>query len=116
MKLSEICELLDCRILWGDDLLDRATDICIASDLMSDVLARGCNCPNALLVTGLANAQAVRTADVADAAGVVFVRGKRPDQSVVELGREFNIPLLFTQLGMFDVCARLASKGIQGLC
>jgi predicted transcriptional regulator len=111
MRLREVAELLACEIVTGEELLDRLEiDACFAADLMSDVLAF--SRPGALLVTGLASLQSAHTADVADLAGVLFVSGKRPVPSVVDLARENNLPLLSTPLSMFEACGRLFQAGL----
>ena len=72
MKLSQIVEALDAKVLTGDDLLEKDIDTCGASDLMSDILAglsEGC-----ILLTGLTTVQVIRTAMVAGVGAVVFVR------------------------------------------
>jgi predicted transcriptional regulator len=111
MRLREVAELLGCEVVAGAEFLERLEiDACFAADLMSDVLAF--SRPGALLVTGLASLQAAHTADVADLAGVLFVSGKRPVPSVVDLARENNLPLLSTPFSMFEACGRLFQAGL----
>ena len=57
--------------------LDLEIPSCGASDLMSDALAF--MKPGSLLLTGLVHPQAIRTAEMADLAAIVFVRGKTPE-------------------------------------
>ena len=82
------------------------------SDLMSDVLAF--IEPDAMLLTGLTDAQSVRTARIADVAAVVYVRGKPPSEDGVALAREGKLPLLLTPLTMYEACGRLYSAGLRG--
>ena len=63
MKLSQIVEALEARVLTGNDLLEKDIDTCGASDLMSDILA-GLS-EGSILMTGLTTAQVMRTAMVA---------------------------------------------------
>jgi predicted transcriptional regulator len=114
MKLNEICELLNCRVLYGSDVMNIEINTCLCSDMMSDVLTHAE--PWALLVTGLTNSQSVRTANVADAAAIVFIRGKKPDEQTVELAKEMRIPLLATEMGMFEACGKLYDEGMKGIC
>ena len=83
------------------------------SDLMSDALAF--SQPGALLVTGLVNSQIIRTADLAGMLGVVFVRGKRPGQAMIQMAGEAGLPLLSTRRGMFDACGALCQGGLRGM-
>jgi predicted transcriptional regulator len=111
MKLAEIRRLLDCEVLYGEDLLE-TTEVhsCFAADLMSDVLA--CSRSGALLVTGLTSLQSVHTADVADLAAILFIHDKRPGEPVVDVARHKKIPLLTTRRFMFDACGLLFDHGL----
>jgi len=113
MTLKEIKELLQAEVINGDDSLDVEITFAGGSDLMSDVLAFGK--PGILLLTGLSNAQSVRTANIIDAKAIVYVRGKKPDKMGVELAREKGIPLLSTKLMMYTACGLLFSHGLPGV-
>jgi len=112
MRLDEIRDVLGCEVLTGGNHLEVEVDVVLASDGMSEILT--CQSPGGLMITGLATVHSVRTADVGDLSAIVFVRGKRPNEKVVELARQKGIPLLATQLGMFDVCAILRERGLRG--
>lgn len=83
------------------------------ADLMSDVLAS--IQPEAVLVTGLTNPQVVRTAQMADTAAIIFVRGKMPPPETISLAVDEEIPLITTPYGMFEVCGRLFKAGLHSL-
>jgi predicted transcriptional regulator len=83
------------------------------ADLMSDVLAS--IQPRAVLLTGLCNPQVVRTAQMADVAAIVFVRGKLPAPDVIDLANEEGIPLITSPFGMFEICGRLSRAGLPSL-
>ena len=112
MKLREIQKLLDARILEGEELLDRQIETCCGSDMMSDVLAFTKR--STLLCTGLTNMQVVRTADMTELSGVVFVRGKVPDREIVEAAAEDSLPVLVTEYTLFEACGILYGAGIRG--
>jgi len=114
MKLSRVRELVNGIYLTGDPENDPDVANCMGSDMMSDVLAFAE--PGAILITGLINAQSVRTADIADSVAVIYVRGKKPEETVIELAKELSIPLISTELGMFDTCGVLAKEGLGGIC
>jgi predicted transcriptional regulator len=80
---------------------------------MSDVLAFGK--PGILLLTGLSNAQSVRTANIIDAKAIVYVRGKKPDKMGIQVARENGIPLLSTKYMMYTACGLLFSHGLPGV-
>lgn len=114
MKLSEIKEFLKCRIVSSVDY-EPGVDVqyAYASDLMSDILVSVK--PGALLLTGLTNNQVVRTCKVAAISAIVFVRDKRPTAEIIELADQYNIPILATELSMFDACGVLYANGIKGV-
>ena len=81
-----------------------------AADLMSDALRY--DLAQALLVSGLANPQVVRTAEMGDVAAILMVRGKAPAPETLALAQEIGIPFLGTQLTMFESCGRLFAAGL----
>jgi predicted transcriptional regulator len=113
MKLSEVKRILDCEVIAGAERLE-ATELKAACgcDLMSDVLAF--TKPDALLLTGLANRQAVRTALIVDVKAIVFVRGKRPDKETLALAVENGLPLLVTDHLLYEACGRMYVAGLPG--
>ena len=114
MKLSKVIELIGCDVLSLKRDDDPDVSVVLGSDMMSDVLAFAE--PGALLVTGLVNSQSVRTADIADAVAIIYVRGKRPDRQTVSLAEEMNIPVLTSDKGLFEVCGILYAAGLKGAC
>ena len=112
MRLAAIRDLLQCVVLAGEDKLDIEVDTAVASDGMSAVLAAPH--PGALMITGLANIQSVRTADVAFIAAILYVRGSRPNETALEFARKKKIVMLSTALGMFDSCGILRNQGLKG--
>lgn len=112
MTLREIRGILEAEVLVGEEFLDREIWYACGSDLLSDVLAFAKE--HALLLTGLTNSQVIRTAEMIDLLGIVFVRGKRPEHSTIELAALKGIPLLTTRLPMYESCGRLYLKGLKG--
>jgi predicted transcriptional regulator len=112
MKLEAVRSILNCHVIAGDDKLDEEVGVGCGADLMSDVLAF--IKPNALLLTGLTNVQAVRTAEIAEVKAIVYVRGKLPDKDAIELAKEKGMVLLGTSLPMYESCGRLHQHGLPG--
>jgi hypothetical protein len=112
MKLKEVIEILNAKIIVGAENNDQDIMMACGSDLMSDVLsfikARS------LLLTGLATEQVIYTAEMADIKFICFVRNKVPRSETVKLAENKNITLISTQLPMFESCGRLHKKGLQG--
>ncbi len=110
--LREVKELLAAEVLCGEEHLDAEVEAGFGCDLVSDSLFFAT--PRTVLLTGLTHPQVVRTAELMDFTAIVFVRGKRPPEWVVELAREKGIPLLLTQHLLFDSCGLLYAAGLRG--
>lgn len=94
MKISQISELLNAKVLCCEDLLDSEVCSACGSDMMSDVLAFVKN--QAVLLTGLVNPQVIRTAEMMDMHCVVFVRGKEPSDEMLSLAKDCEIVVMTT--------------------
>lgn len=113
MNASELIKLINGKLLNPTAELNRDIKGGCGADLMSDVLAS--IQPEAVLLTGLCNPQVVRTAQMADVAAIVLVRGKLPPQETIELANLERIPLITTPYGMFELCGRLYQAGMPSL-
>jgi predicted transcriptional regulator len=119
MRLKEIVEILQGTVL--THTYDGEMDIASggAADLMSDVLAYTID-GNSVLLSGLINQQVLRTAEMAGISAIIFVRGKKPPQSIIDLAEELSIPLILCRHSMYRSCgllfkAGLADNGVSGL-
>lgn len=113
MNASELIRLSNGKLLNPTADLTREIRGGCGADLMSDVLAS--IQPEAVLLTGLCNPQVVRTAQMADVAAIILVRGKLPPQETIELANQERIPLITTPYGMFELCGRLYKAGMPSL-
>ena len=111
MKMSKIVELLDAKVLCGEELLENEVHSACGSDMMSDVLAFVKD--QAVLLTGLCNPQVVRTAEMMDMHCIVFVRSKKPSNEMILLAQESGIVILTTNLRMYEACGILYNEGLN---
>lgn len=113
MTLADVADLLGAEVLTRGDDLSKIQVVCACGcDLMSDVLAF--TKEKTLLLTGLTTPQVVRTAEVSDLVGMVFVRGKRPSNDVIAMAEEKGIPLLLTCYPLYETCGLLYARGVSG--
>ncbi len=112
MTIGRVRDILGAEILTKEDLSGTEVHAACGSDLMSDVLAFVKN--QGMLLTGLVNPQVVRTAEMMDMRCIVFVRGKRPGNEIIELAENSGIAVMTTALRMFDACGMLYAEGIGG--
>lgn len=112
MKIADIQTVLNAQLLTpGADLAQEVHGAC-GSDMMSDVLAYVKD--QGVLLTGLNNPQVVRTADMMDMVCIVFVRGKTPDEALLQLAQSRGIAVLRTRMPMFTACGILYAQGLRG--
>ncbi len=112
MKLSEVVKILDAKVLTGEDSLDIEVASACGCDLMSDVLAFVKD--RALLLTGLMNPQVVRTAEMMDISAIVFVRGKEPDEAIINMAKMKDMVIMTTDLPLYIACGELYTNGLVG--
>ncbi len=113
MTLKTIAELTNAQILCGAHKLDDDIEFCFASDLMSDVLTLKVN--DILLLTGLVNIQAIRTAEISDIPYILFVRNKEVTPDIVQLAEENDILLMKSNFSAFKASGILYEAGLKGL-
>lgn len=114
MRLRDILDTTEASLLsptGGEQtILERDVVSGFGADLMSDVLFY--DTAQGLLITGLINPQTVRTAEMADIAAILMVRGKMPLPETRELAEKLNIPILGTASTMYETCGRLYKAGL----
>ena len=113
MNVKEVAILLDAQIVSGP--ADPGPDIerAFASDLMSDVLT--VETDKMMLITGLANPQTIRTAEMSDVSCIVFVRGKKVTNEMQQLATELGMTLLECRSSMFKTAGILYNAGVKAV-
>ena len=111
MKIRDIVTLLDAKVFCCEDRLDTEVHAGCGCDMMSDVLAYVKD--QAVMLTGLVNPQVIRTAEMMDIVCIVFVRGKKPTDAMIELANERSLTLLSTSHRMFSACGILYEHGLS---
>ena len=111
MKIADILKLLNAKIITGNNKLDEEVLYGFASDLLSDVLT--VDKEQLLLLTGMANLQAIRTAEMSDIICIVFVRDKKMTPEMIELATENNIVTIESPFSLFRAISVLHDNGLQ---
>lgn len=106
VTVGDLVHALEGEVVCCEDQLGRPVEAFAASDLLSDVLAF--EKQDYALLTGLTNAQIVRTADITGASCIVIVRNKQPQQAAVALAQASRIPIVMARCTMFEACALLS--------
>lgn len=113
MILKEICKLVEGRVACCEEQFDKRVEYGFASDLMSDVLTLKTN--NVVLITGLSNIQAIRTAEMSDISFVILCRGRSATPEMVEVAHENNIVIIETGFSVFKCSGVLYSAGLKSI-
>ena len=113
MKISKMQELLDAKVLCGEENLGKHVYSAFGCDLMSDVLAYVTD--QSVLLTGLVNPQVIRTALMMDMVCIIFVRSKKPDEEMLALAKENGIVMMSTDKTLYTTCGILYSNGLVGI-
>lgn len=113
MNQKEIAKLLNARIIAGEAGEATEYEFAFASDLMSDVLT--IDVDNLLLITGLSNLQAIRTAEMSDISCIIIVRGKKATDEMIQLAIENKMTLIECDYTMFKTSGILYQSGLKAL-
>ncbi len=113
VKIREIIKFVDARIVTCEADLEKEFDKAFSSDLMSDVLTL--DVENILLITGLANLQLVRTAEMADIHAVLLARGKRATPEIVGLANENGLIIMETPFSIYKASGILYMNGLKAV-
>lgn len=116
MKLRDLLDFVEAKPIAVPDpeLFEREIHFVSCTDLMSDALAMIVTpCGQTVLVTGLANGSALRTAEMMDIQNIIFCRNKTLNEENIELASSMLINAFTTQLPMFDVIGILYREGLK---
>jgi serine kinase of HPr protein (carbohydrate metabolism regulator) len=105
MKLKEIIEKLQLKVLTGQDRLDVDVTGGYASDLLSDVIANSKE--GNLWITLQTHQNIIAVAKLKDLAGIIIVNRREPDEETLGKAKEENVPLLSSEDTAFDVSGKL---------
>ncbi len=111
MTIKEISEIIDGTILCCHEKQASQVEHAFASDLMSDVLT--VEKENVLLITGLANLQAVRTAEMSDISFIIFARNKKINSDIIALAKDTGIMLMESPYSVFKISGELYKAGVK---
>jgi predicted transcriptional regulator len=113
MIISEIANKINGRIVCCENKVSGEVEYAFSSDLMSDVLK--VEKENVLLITGLANLQAIRTSEMSDINCIVFARNKKINSDIIKLAKENGIILIESPFSVFRISGELYKAGIKPL-
>ena len=105
MKVSDIVEALNLKVLSGESGLDKEVEGCYVSDLLSDVMGNadmGC-----LWVTLQTHKNVMAIASLKELAAVILVKGLDASEDTKEQSNEEGIPFLSTDAETFETAGKI---------
>lgn len=111
MKIQDLCSLVNGTVICGESRLEDNVEYAFASDLMSDVLT--VKIQNFILITGLANVQSIRTAEVSDVPFMLLCRNKEVTHEMVNIAKENHMLIIRSPFSMFRCSGILYSAGLK---
>jgi serine kinase of HPr protein (carbohydrate metabolism regulator) len=105
MKLKEIIEKLQLKVLTGQDKLDVEVTGGYTSDLLSDVIANSKE--GNLWVTLQTHQNIIAVAKLKDLSGIIIVNNREPDEDTLQKAKEENVLLLSSEETAFEVSGKL---------
>lgn len=105
MRITEITETLDLKVLSGHNGLSDEITGGYVSDLLSDVMGNARE--GQIWITLQTHQNIIAVASLKDLAAIIIVKGLRPDTDTIEKSNIENIPVLSTSLDTFNMAGRL---------
>ncbi|MGM0612594.1 MAG: hypothetical protein ACQESM_03680 [Bacteroidota bacterium] len=111
LTIHSIAKIVNGTISGAPVDAEHKIEYAFASDLMSDVLMLDTN--DITLITGLANPQVIRTAEMSDIKLVIIARDKKCSSEMINLARENNITIIESPYSVFKISGLLYNQGIK---
>ena len=105
MKVRELAEKLNLKVLSGESGLDREIDGCYVSDLLSDVMGNA-EMGN-VWVTLQTHKNVMAIASLKELACVILVKGLQPGEDTMEQSNAEGIPFLSTSMPTYETVGRV---------
>jgi serine kinase of HPr protein (carbohydrate metabolism regulator) len=105
MKLKEVVEKLELRVLVGQENLETEVAGGYTSDLLSDVMANSRG--RSLWITLQTHQNIIAVAKLRDLVGIIIVNNRKPDEETIQKAKEENIALLSTGESAFRITGKL---------
>lgn len=105
MKVKDIVEALNLKVVSGANGLDREVEGCYVSDLLSDVMGNA-DMGN-IWITLQTHKNVMAIASLKELAAVILVKGLTANEDTINQSNEENIPFLSTEEETFDIAGKI---------
>ena len=111
MKVSQIVDLIQAKVLTPDLSLDRAVTSGYVCDLLSWVMARGRS--GMAWVTVQTHLNVIAVASLHEMSCVILPDGIQMEAASIKKAVQEGIAVLTSPMTAYEICARLADAGLQ---
>jgi predicted transcriptional regulator len=105
MKIKDIVEELELKVLTGADKLDAEVTGAYTSDLLSDVMGNARK--GEVWITMQTHSNIVAVASLKELAAIIIVNGGKPDENTIKKAGSEGIAVLSTEKRSFTICGKL---------
>ncbi len=109
MKISELVKKTGLKAINKSE--DKTIEGVYISDMASDIITNAK--ANMLLITLQTHKTLIAAANLIDVAAIVFVKGKKPGNDVIDLATKVGIALYYTEDDTWTFASKLTRLGIQ---
>lgn len=110
MKVQELVNKLNLKVLSGEKGLDREIDSCYVSDLLSDVMGNA-DAGN-IWITLQTHKNVMAVASLKELSCIILVKGLTPNEDTLNQSNEEEIPILQTSMNTYEVTGKIYGLGI----
>lgn len=110
MKVQELVDKLNLKVLSGEKGLDREIEGCYVSDLLSDVMGNA-DAGN-IWITLQTHKNVMAVASLKELSCIILVKGLTPNEDTLNQSNEEEIPILQTSMNTYEVTGKVYELGI----
>lgn len=110
MKVQELVNKLNLKVLSGEKGLDREIEGCYVSDLLSDVMGNA-DAGN-IWITLQTHKNVMAVASLKELSCIILVKGLTPNEDTLNQSNEEEIPILQTSMNTYEVTGKVYELGI----
>jgi serine kinase of HPr protein (carbohydrate metabolism regulator) len=101
MKVKELVEKLNLKVLSGEKGLDREIDGCYISDLLSDVMGNAME--GNIWITLQTHKNVMAVASLKEMSCIILVKNLMPNDETIEQSNDEDLPILQTNLPTYEI-------------
>lgn len=105
MKVKELVEKLDLKVLSGENGLDREIEGCYVSDLLSDVMGNADS--GNIWITLQTHKNVMAVASLKELSCIILVKNFSPNEDTINQSNEEEIPILQTSMSTYEVTGKV---------